>query len=253
MQAAILRARLPRLRAWTERRRALAARYRERLAGGPVDVMPECDPGHVYHLFVVRTRQRQELQRELLARGIETLVHYPVPIPAQPAMRAVNPASCPVAARACDEVLSLPLHQRRVTRGGRRRGRNQGDFVRAQSPAEPGSSAPSVGKPIAVKTCSFSTTSTGSTATSTTLKAARSIHRPVNNEALLAELIDRSDVVFHFAARRRRQAIVERPVSRSKPASTAPGSLSANKKKLMVIASRQVYAALDFPFASSIS
>jgi dTDP-4-amino-4,6-dideoxygalactose transaminase len=112
MQAAILRARLPRLRAWTERRRALAARYREHLAGGPVDVMPECDPGHVYHLFVVRTRQRRELQRALLARGIETLVHYPVPIPAQPAMRAVNPASCPVAARACDEVLSLPLHQR---------------------------------------------------------------------------------------------------------------------------------------------
>jgi dTDP-4-amino-4,6-dideoxygalactose transaminase len=52
------------------------------------------------------------LQRQLLARGIETLVHYPVPIPAQPAMRAVNPAACPVAARACDEVLSLPLHQR---------------------------------------------------------------------------------------------------------------------------------------------
>ena len=112
MQAAVLRARLPRLRAWTERRRALAARYRERLAGGPVDVMPERDPGHVYHLFVVRTRQRRELQRELLTRGIETLVHYPVPIPAQPAMRAVDPASCPVAARACDEVLSLPLHQR---------------------------------------------------------------------------------------------------------------------------------------------
>jgi dTDP-3-amino-3,4,6-trideoxy-alpha-D-glucose transaminase len=112
MQAAILRARLPRLRAWTERRRALAARYRERLAGGPVDVMPECDPGHVYHLFVVRTRQRQEVQRQLLARGVETLVHYPVPIPAQPAMRAVDPAACPIAARACGEVLSLPLHQR---------------------------------------------------------------------------------------------------------------------------------------------
>jgi dTDP-3-amino-3,4,6-trideoxy-alpha-D-glucose transaminase len=112
MQAAILRARLPRLRAWTERRRALAARYRERLSGGPVDVMPECDHGHVYHLFVVRTRQRQDVQRQLLARGVETLVHYPVPIPAQPAMRAVDPAACPVAARACDEVLSLPLHQR---------------------------------------------------------------------------------------------------------------------------------------------
>jgi dTDP-4-amino-4,6-dideoxygalactose transaminase len=112
MQAAILRARLPRLRAWTERRRALAARYRERLSGGPVEMMPECDPGHVYHLFVVRTRHRQELQRQLLARGIETLVHYPVPIPAQPAMRAVDPAACPVAARACDDILSLPLHQR---------------------------------------------------------------------------------------------------------------------------------------------
>jgi len=112
MQAAILRARLPRLRTWTNRRRALAARYRERLVGAAIDVVPECDAGHVYHLFVIRTRQRQELQRHLLERGVETLVHYPVPIPGQPAMRGVTPAECPVAARACDEVLSLPLHPR---------------------------------------------------------------------------------------------------------------------------------------------
>ena len=59
MQAAVLRARLPRLRGWTERRRALAVRYRSRLAGAPVDVLPECDAGHVYHLFVVQSPERR--------------------------------------------------------------------------------------------------------------------------------------------------------------------------------------------------
>ena len=112
LQAAVLRARLPRLRAWTDRRRALAARYRDRLAGAPVAVPPECDSGHVYHLFVVRSRQREALQRQLLDRGVETLVHYPMSIPRQPALRGLEPAECPVAAQACDEVLSLPLHHR---------------------------------------------------------------------------------------------------------------------------------------------
>ena len=112
MQAAILRARLPRLREWTAHRRALAARYRERLAGGPVDLLPAVDPGHVYHLFVVRTAQRQDVQRHLSERGVETLVHYPMAIPNQPAMRGLDPAECPVATCACNEVLSLPLHQR---------------------------------------------------------------------------------------------------------------------------------------------
>src|SRR3989441_322909 len=54
MQAAILRARLPHLAQWTARPRALAAQYRTALAGAPVDVPPELDAGHVYHLFVVR-------------------------------------------------------------------------------------------------------------------------------------------------------------------------------------------------------
>ncbi len=110
MQAAILRARLPRLRNWTERRRALAARYRSRLAGSLVAVPPELDAGHVYHLFVARNGARRELQAHLAASGIETLIHYPVPIPRQPAMAAVDPAECPVASRICDEVFSLPLH-----------------------------------------------------------------------------------------------------------------------------------------------
>jgi dTDP-3-amino-3,4,6-trideoxy-alpha-D-glucose transaminase len=110
MQAAILRSRLPRLAAWTARRRALAAAYRSALAGGPVDVPPEHDPGHVYHLFVVRAQSRAALQAQLAADGIETLVHYPIPISRQAALAGTNPDDCPEARRACDEVLSLPLH-----------------------------------------------------------------------------------------------------------------------------------------------
>jgi dTDP-3-amino-3,4,6-trideoxy-alpha-D-glucose transaminase len=110
IQAAILRARLPHLPEWTARRRALAARYRTRLADSPIDIPPELDAGHVYHLFVVRTAGRRELQAHMAARGIETLIHYPVSLPRQPAMASAHPADCPVAVRACDEILSLPLH-----------------------------------------------------------------------------------------------------------------------------------------------
>jgi dTDP-3-amino-3,4,6-trideoxy-alpha-D-glucose transaminase len=110
MQAAVLRARLPRLHGWTARRRALAARYRRGLAGAPVEPLPERDAGHVYHLFVVRTSDRDAMQAHLAARGIETLIHYPIAIPRQPALAAQHPADCPVAARMCGEILSLPLH-----------------------------------------------------------------------------------------------------------------------------------------------
>jgi dTDP-4-amino-4,6-dideoxygalactose transaminase len=110
LQAAVLRARLPWLPAWTDARRRLARTYRARLADAPIDPIPECDAGHVYHLFVVRSRERSELQAHLAARGIETLIHYPVPVPAQPALRTASPADCPMAARACSEVVSLPLY-----------------------------------------------------------------------------------------------------------------------------------------------
>ena len=119
IQAAILRARLPRLGAWTERRRVLAARYRRLLMDAPgVEVVPARDSGHVYHLFVVRVRDtgdrdnnpRSALQASLASSGIDTLIHYPVPIPSQPALAGAQPADCPVALRACDEVLSLPLY-----------------------------------------------------------------------------------------------------------------------------------------------
>jgi dTDP-4-amino-4,6-dideoxygalactose transaminase len=110
MQAAILRERLHYLPAWTAKRRELARTYREGLAGARATVPPECDPGHVYHLFPVLTRDREGLQAHLTARGIETLVHYPIPIPNQPALADQHPARCPVADRACAELVSLPMY-----------------------------------------------------------------------------------------------------------------------------------------------
>jgi dTDP-4-amino-4,6-dideoxygalactose transaminase len=110
MQAAILRARLPALAATTGRRRELASRYRIALASARVAVPPECDPGHVYHLFPVRTADRDALREHLETEGIGTLVHYPVPLPLQPAFADSPLSACPVAGRLCEEVCSLPLH-----------------------------------------------------------------------------------------------------------------------------------------------
>jgi len=110
MQAAILSARLPHLAGWTAARRAVAARYRALLSRAPVTVPPECDPGHVYHLFPVLTPHRDRLQAALREQGIETLIHYPVPIPRQPALQSERPDACPVADRVSAEVLSLPMY-----------------------------------------------------------------------------------------------------------------------------------------------
>ena len=110
MQAAILRARLPFLERWTARRRAVAARYRSGLAGGALEVPREFDPGHVYHLFPVLTAHRDAFQAHMRERGIETLIHYPVPIPRQPALASASPAMCPVADRVCAQVVSLPMY-----------------------------------------------------------------------------------------------------------------------------------------------
>jgi dTDP-3-amino-3,4,6-trideoxy-alpha-D-glucose transaminase len=110
LQAAILRARLPLLREWTERRRAIATRYREQLAESAMTIPPSFDAGHVYHLFPVLSDNRPDLQAHLSRAGVETLIHYPVPIPRQPALAAATPGMCPVADRVCNEVLSLPLY-----------------------------------------------------------------------------------------------------------------------------------------------
>jgi dTDP-3-amino-3,4,6-trideoxy-alpha-D-glucose transaminase len=119
MQAAILRARLARLPDWTARRRALGARYRAALppivaaaaaAGQTLRVPPQLDAGHVYHLFPVLSSERDAVRTRLEAERVETLIHYPVPIPKQPALATEEPADCPVANRLCQELLSLPLH-----------------------------------------------------------------------------------------------------------------------------------------------
>jgi len=111
MQAAILIERLRLLPRWTTARRALAGRYRDRLADvSSVTVPPECDPGHVYHLFPVMSPARDQVMDQVRARGVETLIHYPVPIPRQPALAGLEPAQCPVADRICREVFSLPLY-----------------------------------------------------------------------------------------------------------------------------------------------
>jgi dTDP-4-amino-4,6-dideoxygalactose transaminase len=111
IQAAILRARLPLLRGWTDRRRMLARRYRDALNGvDTIVVPPELDAGHVYHLFPVRSQARDTTQAHLRAAGIETLIHYPIPIPHQQALATEHPAECPIATRVCAEVFSLPLY-----------------------------------------------------------------------------------------------------------------------------------------------
>ena len=111
IQAAILRLRLAGLREATSRRRDIAAVYRSALGGiDGLTVPPEMDEGHVYHLFPVLAGDRESLQQHLLAMGVETLVHYPVPLPRQPAFASENPAECAIADLVCDQVLSLPLH-----------------------------------------------------------------------------------------------------------------------------------------------
>jgi dTDP-3-amino-3,4,6-trideoxy-alpha-D-glucose transaminase len=113
MQAAVLRARLPYLAGWTTRRRALAAQYRAGLTGTTdttVVVPPACDPGHVYHLFPLRTAARDGLRKHLHAHGIDTLIHYPTPLQNQPAFADAGPNHCPVATSICDELLSVPLY-----------------------------------------------------------------------------------------------------------------------------------------------
>lgn len=113
LQAAILRAKLPHLDEWNVQRRTLANRYRQLLDGLPVGVPVEHPRIHpVYHLFVVRTSRRDEIQRHLKSRAIETGIHYPIPLHLQPAYRylAYREGDFPNTEEAAREVLSLPMY-----------------------------------------------------------------------------------------------------------------------------------------------
>jgi hypothetical protein len=113
LQAAFLRAKLRRLDDWNQRRRVAAARYLQELRGTvglTLPFVPEwADP--VWHLFVVRHRQRQWLQAKLAAAGIGTLIHYPVPphLAGAYAERNRPPGVFPIAEDLVETVLSLPM------------------------------------------------------------------------------------------------------------------------------------------------
>lgn len=113
IQGAVLRVKLRHLPAWTERRRAHAARYHDLLRGAAVErPMTVQNRGHVQHLYVIRTRRRADLQDALRALGIGTGIHYPIPVHLQKAHAdlgyGAGDFSCAEAAAA--EVLSLPLY-----------------------------------------------------------------------------------------------------------------------------------------------
>jgi dTDP-4-amino-4,6-dideoxygalactose transaminase len=110
-QAAALNVKLPRLEGWNARRRALAARYRERLSGLP-PTPPPLDAGSVWHLYVIRTPKRDALREHLERQGIETGVHYPLPLHLQPPFAPLGHrrGRFPEAEHAADEVLSLPMY-----------------------------------------------------------------------------------------------------------------------------------------------
>jgi dTDP-4-amino-4,6-dideoxygalactose transaminase len=113
VQAAVLRVKLRHLSAWTARRRELAALYLGELDGCGVGLPREQPYARaVYHLFVIRHPRRDALQAALKERGIQTLIHYPIPLHLQPVFAGLGgrAGDCPVAERAASEILSLPLY-----------------------------------------------------------------------------------------------------------------------------------------------
>ncbi len=113
MQAAILRVKLKYLDEMVASRRRLAAHYTRLLAGLSV-MLPAEPPGyeHVYHLYVIRSQNRDALQAHLKDRGVGTAVHYPNPVHLQPfySNGTNRRGQFPVAEKICDEILSLPMY-----------------------------------------------------------------------------------------------------------------------------------------------
>jgi dTDP-4-amino-4,6-dideoxygalactose transaminase len=112
IQGAVLGVKLRHLERWTDARRKLAANYGRLLSGTGVRTPAE-RPGarHVYHLYAVRLRRRDAWRAHLLQQGIQTGMHYPIPVHLQPAYRDLGytAGDFPVAETAAGEVLSLPL------------------------------------------------------------------------------------------------------------------------------------------------
>jgi dTDP-4-amino-4,6-dideoxygalactose transaminase len=111
LHAAVLRLKLPRLDGWNARRRAVAGRYRAALAGARVQPPVERPGGeHAYNHFTVRTPARAELVARLEAAGVQHAIYYPRPLHQQPAFERWARGPRPVAERASQEVLSVPVN-----------------------------------------------------------------------------------------------------------------------------------------------
>lgn len=110
IQAAMLRVKLSKLVEETQHRRAIAEMYLKGIQH-PAVLLPQINGAeqHVWHLFVVRTRQRRALQQHLAKQGIQTLIHYPVPPHLQRAYQEWNERSYPLTEKIHEEVLSLPM------------------------------------------------------------------------------------------------------------------------------------------------
>jgi len=112
IQAAVLRVKLRHLDEWNDKRRAVAALYNKLLHGTNIIVPVEKEYAkHVYHLYVIRCTNRDELQQRLLENGIQTQIHYPIPVHKQKAYLDLGyNAHLPVTKKICSEVLSLPMY-----------------------------------------------------------------------------------------------------------------------------------------------
>lgn len=113
IQAAIVRAKLRHLEQWNDRRRAIARLYRSLLEGTGLGLPQEDEWAEpVYHLFVVRTPERDRLQASLKRAGIATGIHYPIPLHLQPAFSSLGygAGDFPYSEQAANDMLSIPIY-----------------------------------------------------------------------------------------------------------------------------------------------
>jgi dTDP-4-amino-4,6-dideoxygalactose transaminase len=110
MQASVLNAKLPFLDAQNEKRRALAHAYSQRIAHTEV-ILPTCthERHHVWHLYVIRCKRRNALKAHLEKMGIQTMIHYPIPLQQQEALGMCKARHLPTTTQLHHEILSLPL------------------------------------------------------------------------------------------------------------------------------------------------
>src|SRR6266536_6078954 len=110
LQAAMLRLFLQHLDEWNRGRREAAARYAE-LGLGELVELPRDEPGHIYHLFVCRSRARDRIRTALVEAGIGTATYYVTPLHLQPALRFLGyePGTLPESERVAEENFSVPL------------------------------------------------------------------------------------------------------------------------------------------------